>query len=52
MAKRTNIVSEFIAFTKENKSYWIVPVVLILLLMAIILALGSTSAAPFIYTLF
>jgi hypothetical protein len=52
MAKRTNIVSEFIAFIKESKTYWIVPVVLILLLMAVLLVFGSTSVAPFIYTLF
>jgi di/tricarboxylate transporter len=52
MGKRANIISEYIAFIKEHKSYWIIPLLFFLLLMAIILVLGSTAAAPFIYTIF
>ena len=52
MAKRTSIFSEFIFFVKECKSYWIVPLIVILLLMALLVTLGSTAVAPFIYTLF
>jgi carbamoyltransferase len=52
MVKRQNIFAEFIAFAKESKSYWIVPIVIILLLMVALLVFTSTSAAPFIYTIF
>jgi len=52
MAKRTGLVKEYFLFLKEHKSYWIAPIILVLLLMAALIILGSTGAAPFIYTLF
>jgi hypothetical protein len=52
MAKRMGIVKEFLLFCKENQAYWIVPIVIVLLLLAVLVVLGSTGAAPFIYTLF
>jgi hypothetical protein len=46
-----SLLGEFWSFARQNKVYWIVPLVLIL---ALVLALVVTSqaAAPFIYTLF
>ena len=55
MAKRTGIVSEFYSFIRENKAYWMTPIILVVLLLAGLLVLGALSggaAAPFIYTLF
>ena len=52
MAKRKNIVSEFVGFLRHNKAYWMVPIILVLLLLAALILFGGTSAAPFIYTLF
>jgi hypothetical protein len=52
MAKRMGIVGEFLLFLKENKAWWMVPIIVSLLLLALLIVLGSTSAAPFIYTLF
>lgn len=52
MAKRASIVSEFYAFLRHNKAYWMVPIVVVLLLLAMLLVFGGSSAAPFIYTLF
>jgi len=52
MAKRTGILSEFLAFMRHHKAYWMVPIMLVLLLLAALLILGGTGAAPFIYTLF
>ena len=52
MAKRQSIVSEFLAFLKHNKAYWMAPIIVILLLLAVLVIIGGTSAAPFIYTLF
>jgi hypothetical protein len=37
---------------KQNRKYWLIPIVLILLLVGALIILGSTAAAPFIYTLF
>ncbi len=52
MAKRNSIFTEFVAFIKENKAYWIVPILIVLALFGLFIALGATGAAPFIYTLF
>ena len=45
------LVREFILFARQNKVYWIVPLVLVLALMALLILAGQSSA-PFIYTLF
>jgi hypothetical protein len=52
MARRNSIFSEFIAFLRENKAYWMVPILLVFALLGVLLALGATGLAPFIYTLF
>ena len=45
------IVREFFQFLRENKKWWLLPIVVVLLLFGMLLALGPT-VAPFIYTLF
>ena len=42
---------EFIRFSLVHKTYWMIPLVLILGLMAFMIVTAE-SAAPFIYTLF
>jgi hypothetical protein len=46
------IIREFIAFAKEHKKLWLVPLFLILILFGFLILLGGSSAAPFIYRLF
>ena len=45
------LLKEFGEFAWHNKAWWIVPMVVLLLLLAMLIATG-TSVAPFIYTLF
>jgi hypothetical protein len=45
------LIREFLGFAWQNKAWWIVPIVLVLLLLALLIVLGQGSA-PFIYTLF
>jgi hypothetical protein len=45
------LVSEFWGYAWRYKAWWIVPVMLVLILMALLIATGQASA-PFIYTLF
>ena len=45
------LLKEFGEFAWHNKACWIVPMVVLLLLLAMLIATG-TSVAPFIYTLF
>ena len=48
----TGIVAEFWHFVKQNKKWWLAPTIVILLLVSMLLVLGGTAVAPFIYTLF
>lgn len=45
------LIAEVFGFAWQNKAWWIIPVVLILLLLAALVAFTEASA-PFIYTLF
>jgi|TARA_B110000305_G_C19044675_1_gene449833 hypothetical protein len=45
-------IAEFVHLLKHNKKYWLTPIILVLLLFGILIIVGGSSAAPFIYTLF
>jgi len=49
---KSGFISEFWIFLKENKKWWLLPILLAFLLMGALLLAGGTGAAPFIYTLF
>jgi hypothetical protein len=51
-APEQGIVAEFIGFMRENKKWWLAPIIIVLLLVGVLVILGGTGAAPFIYTLF
>lgn len=46
------IVSEFFAFMRDNAKWWLLPFLIVFGLLGLALILGSTGAAPFIYTMF
>ena len=50
--KQLSLVQEFFVFIMENKKWWLVPILLVFSLVGVLVALASTGAAPFIYTLF
>ncbi len=54
MAKRNNIISELVGFLTKHKAYWLIPILVIAIIFAALIALATISpaAAPFIYTLF
>ena len=39
-------------FSWQNKAWWMVPIVLMLLLLALLVFVGQSAAPAFIYTLF
>jgi Family of unknown function (DUF5989) len=52
MAK-IKIIAEYLEFLKENKKWWLMPIVISLLLLGLLIVLTKGSAiAPFIYTIF
>ncbi len=50
--ERTGIVGEFWDFLKDNKKWWLAPIIISILGLGALVLLGGTAAAPFIYTLF
>jgi hypothetical protein len=50
--RSSGIVSEFVQFLNHNKKWWLLPIVLVLLAIGVLVVLGGTALAPFIYTLF
>jgi len=49
---RNSLFNEFSAFLMENKKWWLIPILVVFLLLGVLIVLGGTVAAPFIYTLF
>ena len=50
--KRTGIASELFGFLRDNKKWWLAPIVLSVVMLGLLVLLGGSAAAPFIYTLF
>ncbi len=49
---RLGLLRELWLFLKQHKKWWLLPVVVVLLLLGVLIILGGTGAAPFIYTVF
>ena len=50
---KLQVISDFWLFLRENRKYWLAPIVIVLLLVGLLLVVAQGSAvAPFIYTLF
>ena len=46
------LVAEFVMFMAENKMWWLTPILVVFGLLGVLLVLGATGVAPFLYTLF
>jgi len=51
-APSTGLLREYWDFLRHNKKWWLIPIIVALLLVGVLVILGGTAAAPFIYTLF
>jgi hypothetical protein len=51
-ADQPSLSREFLEFLGQNKKWWMLPILLVMLLLGILIFLSSTAVAPFIYTLF
>ncbi len=49
---QTGLMGEFFGFMRENAKWWLLPFLIVFAILGIALILGSTGAAPFIYTMF
>ena len=46
------LVAEFWEFLKENRKFWMIPIIVVLLVLGGLLIAGGSSFTPFIYALF
>jgi hypothetical protein len=51
-AHRGGILCELWGFIKQNKKWWLLPFLVIILIFGLVILLADTGLAPFIYTLF
>jgi hypothetical protein len=50
--KRISLPSEFLHFLKENKKWWLLPILMVLLFLSLVTFLAGTGMAAFIYPIF
>lgn len=50
--KSTGLMGEVWAFLVQTRKWWLTPILILLVLLGVLIVLGGTGAAPFIYTLF
>ena len=50
--EQLSVVQEFVLFVRQNKKWWLIPILMVFSVVGLLAVLGSTGAAPFIYTLF
>ena len=46
------IAAELFGFLRENKKWWLLPILLMIGVFGLLVILASTGVAPFIYTMF
>lgn len=50
---KARVLTEFWQFLKQEKKYWLAPIVVVFILFGLLIVFSQSSAlAPFIYTLF
>lgn len=53
ISSKLKIIKELLVFAKENKRWWLLPMVIVILFFGILILFAQQSAvAPFVYTLF
>ena len=50
--RQPGIISETVSWLRNNKKWWFLPVIITLLFIGMLVVLGGSPLAPFIYTLF
>jgi hypothetical protein len=49
--KRQGLVAEFWDFLQENKKWWLLPIIIVVLIFGVLVFLTSTGIGPFVYPL-
>jgi hypothetical protein len=51
-AQNPGFFAEYWNFLRTSRKWWMLPLFILFLVLGVILVLGQTAVAPFIYTLF
>ncbi len=51
-ARPKGALAEFLHFALHNKKWWLTPILVLLVLVSVLVVLGGSGVAPFIYSLF
>lgn len=46
------LLRDLVGFAMANKKWWLIPMMVVTLLLVALVVLGSSPAAPFVYTVF
>jgi len=49
--KGSRKISHCRRFLRENMAWWLTPIILIVLLVAILIVINTTASVPFVYTI-
>ena len=50
--EKPSLLKDLVQLLRQNKKWWLLPIVVVLLLFGVLAIFAGTAAAPFIYTLF
>ena len=50
--EESGLLSEFWAFLKHNKKWWLLPILIVVGLLGVLVFLAGTGLAPFLYPVF
>jgi len=50
--KQRGFFGQLFDFARHNKKWWLTPILILLVLASLLILLGGSGVAPFIYTLF
>lgn len=49
---RPSLMREFWLFLKENKKWWLIPILIVILALGVLVFFSGSPASPFLYPLF
>ena len=50
--RQGSLLGDLWGFLRQNKKWWLLPILIMLLVFGLLIILSGTGLAPFIYTLF
>jgi hypothetical protein len=50
--KQPGFIGQFVHFALHNKKWWLTPILVLLVLAGVLIVLGGSGVAPFIYSIF